>query len=576
MKLKTGILSGEDEALFGAKHILTEYGIPFDVITDLKDYPLIIVPSSSYLDGVDNKEIINYLNTGGNLIICGNAKNIFNLLDLKIEGVVNGAKLRLSEGHSITSGIENHEIRIFGDVSLINSKDSFANLICNGFEYSGVIARKNIIFFPFELCKSIIWWETESYAEVKKTSHTKHLVKIYTSLPDPIRYTIRGFVRRVRKKIAEREKYTSWPIDYNADVLKKLLVNSISFIFMNSVGVLPMLNRWPNDHKAAVVITHDIDTDKCLKNLPEMLKIEKKYGIRSTSNFIAKSKKYKLDAELLKNLISEGFEVASHGLYHEGIGDKISTEDRRKRIEKSKEIIENLTDHEIVGYRAPHLLRTEDFWKILEDLGFKYDMSFPDIDHLTMSRFGMGVSSNVPYNPVIKNGDSYNELNLLELPLTAPQDTNLFVELKMPEKESFEIWKKKVEYVMSFGGLSMFVFHPTYFDKSNIMLYDNLLEYFIKKEGLWITTANTIADWWNKRKNIEIDAIIDNGGIDIKVYNKNSSSIHDLSLSLITKDKLIDKKIPIIKSESGVEFSVKLQGVSHEASHLSIYCIKNK
>ena len=59
LKLKIGILTGKDEALFGAKHILMEYGIPFDIITGMKNgYPLIIVPSSSYLDGADNKKII--------------------------------------------------------------------------------------------------------------------------------------------------------------------------------------------------------------------------------------------------------------------------------------------------------------------------------------------------------------------------------------------------------------------------------------------------------------------------------------------------------------------------------------
>ena len=517
-RAKIGILIKEfDEAFFGAKHIMLELGTPFDTITSedqLCEYSLILVPSVSYLNGKQDV-LSDYLKNGGKIIACGGVKdcNTLNILGFKIKKVLQNEEvtLELNNSHPILSNIYLDEITISGDILLVEPSElqnSIGNLIFDDNKYLGIITdpERRFIFFPFELCKLIIQWETETYALPSDITFSMKLMqKLYYNLPPAIQYLIWKTARIIRlRKRKEIKKFTNWPIDHNSDTLRKLLKNSILFEQENHES-LNLTPKWPKGFRAALVITHDVDSKRGYKEgLPKIVEIERKYNVRSTWNFIARSREYELNTELLQEMISDGFEIASHGLYHDGLLDTLSIVERKDRLLKSKEIIESfIQNYKIEGFRSPRLIRTNDLWKLLQEVGYTYDMSFPDVDHTTNSRFGMGVSANIPYNPVIKNADLYKELDIVELPLTVPQDTELFVDRKMPAEKALKIWKQKGDHVISLGGLIVFLFHPYYFvDKSHINMYENFLEYFTSKENLWITTARDAVEFWNHRKNI--------------------------------------------------------------------------
>ena len=539
----------EDVSVLGAKRILTEYKIPFDIINEIEiakkviNYPLLLFPSQNYLNfHID--DLNNFFKNGGNAIFCGllNFKDA-NILNIKIKDRISDAelKLKLEDSHPVVSNIEKREIVLIGEVTLIDDckeYDIVGKISYNNQEYPGIIIskQKNIMCIPFDISRQVILWENEQYAKVPKRRFLDDfMIKIYDALPYKLNQALKRYARKIRRQISKnRTIYTRCPVEYNSDTLRTMLINSIRYQSLKSIGFLPTLSKWPYDYKSAMVITHDIDTYNGYKRgLPILLEIEKKNNIKTTWNFVAQSSEYNIENELLSELISNGYEIASHGLYHDQRYDKISCEEREERMIRSKRIIENkVSNYEIKGFRSPGLARTDDLCFLLDKARYNYDMSFPDNDHYTLSRFGMGVSSHVPYNPIIKIDNGYKELKLLELPLAALQEVNLFIDHKMNEEEAFNSWIKKGEPIIEDEGLVVFLFHPSFFiAKSRVEMYENLVKYFANKKQLWITTASNVVEWWNKRRLVGI--LSESQGKDeweIEICNKGINPIEGLKL----------------------------------------------
>ena len=102
--------------------------------------------------------------------------------------------------------------------------------------------------------------------------------------------------------------------------------------------------------------------------------------------------------DLVKEIDKDGHEIASHGFAHEliyNMTEKTFSED----IQKSKNILEGITQKKIIGYRAPSFSITKDsLWAldILKEQGFKYDSSiFPIQFH---DRYGFNGCSQEPFH----------------------------------------------------------------------------------------------------------------------------------------------------------------------------------
>jgi len=81
--------------------------------------------------------------------------------------------------------------------------------------------------------------------------------------------------------------------------------------------------------------------------------------------------------DLVKSLVAQGHEIASHGYGHELVTTQ-SPELFRQDVRKSKNILEDLIGNAVVGYRAPSFSITSDnSWalSILVEEGYQYDSS---------------------------------------------------------------------------------------------------------------------------------------------------------------------------------------------------------
>jgi polysaccharide deacetylase family protein (PEP-CTERM system associated) len=86
---------------------------------------------------------------------------------------------------------------------------------------------------------------------------------------------------------------------------------------------------------------------------------------------------------VIKRIVDEGHELASHGLEHRR-ATMMTVEEFREDVRLSKDILENIGGVKVKGYRAPSFsINESNIWAydILKELGFTYSSSTYPINH---------------------------------------------------------------------------------------------------------------------------------------------------------------------------------------------------
>ena len=87
--------------------------------------------------------------------------------------------------------------------------------------------------------------------------------------------------------------------------------------------------------------------------------------------------------ELIKAIVNQGHELASHGYSHQR-ATMMNAEQFRQDVNRSKKILEDAVGQAIIGYRAPSFSIDESntwVYNILIELGFEYSSSTYPITH---------------------------------------------------------------------------------------------------------------------------------------------------------------------------------------------------
>lgn len=84
---------------------------------------------------------------------------------------------------------------------------------------------------------------------------------------------------------------------------------------------------------------------------------------------------------LVREILSRGHEVASHG-YHHQVTHELSRKDLRDDLYRSKAVLEDLTGEPVKGYRAPKFSLNQTVLEELGELGYRYDSSWNGISSL--------------------------------------------------------------------------------------------------------------------------------------------------------------------------------------------------
>ncbi|MCP4267531.1 MAG: DUF3473 domain-containing protein [Candidatus Brocadiaceae bacterium] len=147
------------------------------------------------------------------------------------------------------------------------------------------------------------------------------------------------------------------------------------------------------------------------KNTRSLLEIFEKYKIKAT--FFILGWNAERVPELVREIHSQGHEIASHGYNHDLCTD-MTTEDIREDLQKSKDILEDITGSPVYGYRAPSFSITENTISLLKEIGYTYDSSYNNFS-LNHRHGTFDLSQYVKKSFAYKDSDGFWELPVSNL-----------------------------------------------------------------------------------------------------------------------------------------------------------------
>lgn len=285
-------------------------------------------------------------------------------------------------------------------------------------------------------------------------------------IPRYIQVKLRQYiVQKKRKKLKDK-----WPINGKENILPD------------------NWNGWPDNAKFALVITHDVDTQKGFDQTKQLMNFEISNGIKSSYNFVPE--RYTINKSIFKELINHNFEIGVHGLNHDG---KLF---KSKKIfnERALKINKYIKEWNAIGFRAPAMHHNLEW---IHKLDIEYDSSTFDND--PFEPMSDGVNTIIPFK--VQNIEDDTEY--IELPYTIPQDFTVFILL---QEKNIQIWKRKVDWIADNGGMALVNLHPDYMNFENrkngleeysIQMYLDFINYIKTKykNQYWNALPKEIAEF---------------------------------------------------------------------------------
>jgi len=249
---------------------------------------------------------------------------------------------------------------------------------------------------------------------------------------------------------------------------------------------------WPGGKKFALILTHDVDTQRGQQRCRLLMQMEKKLGFRSLFNFVPE--RYAVSPDLRSELEQKGFEVGVHGLNHDG---KLF---RSKEIfeHRSRKINQYLEQWNAVGFRAPAMHHNLEW---MTALNIEYDLSTFDTDPFEPQ--SDGVKTIYPFQA----GGKQPGYGYIEMPYTLPQDFTLFVLMK---ERDINVWIKKANWIADAGGMILINTHPDYMnfgdqkdavDEYPVKYYEDFLKFIMDnyEKQHWNVLPKEMAQFWKSK-----------------------------------------------------------------------------
>jgi peptidoglycan/xylan/chitin deacetylase (PgdA/CDA1 family) len=339
---------------------------------------------------------------------------------------------------------------------------------CVDFE---IARRRGEIRLPFDPDEALLNLRREAYVrEGMRAAARRAYYRVRPLLPRPVQLA----ARRSFTRLQARATFPTWPVETAGDDLTRLVVGLAEEA---AGGPLPTVPTWPQGHRWALVLTHDVETAAGLTAIEPLRRLEERYGFRSSWNLVPE--RYRTPDELAWELRAAGHELGVHGLRHDG-RDLASRRLLERRLPGMRDAAARWG---AVGFRAP---ATQRRWELMPLLGFDYDSSYPDTDPYEPQAGGCCTS--VPFF----NGD------LVELPITVPQDHTVF-EILGHEDES--LWIEKIEYLRAHGRMALMLTHPDYLPAGGpaFRAYERVLARYAGDATAWKALPRDVAAWWRRR-----------------------------------------------------------------------------
>jgi hypothetical protein len=332
------------------------------------------------------------------------------------------------------------------------------------------------VFLPFDPGEVMRLFWSEGYRDVGRSASAafcraaalRGYYLARPALPRSVQLTLRRLFARVQAASA----FPGWPVE---DSLHDFYGWLFAVIADLADGPVPFLGVWPAGRAWALVLTHDVETAAGCRDMNLLRAPERARGYRSSWNFVGA--RYQVDDEMVRSLQDDGCEIGVHGLWHDG-------RDLAGRFmdERLPAMWEHARRWNAVGFRSPATHRD---WELMPRLGFDYDSSYTDTD---------------PYEPQPGGCCTYLpyfDRDMVELPITMPQDHTLFTILQHADAD---LWLRKAGHIRDRGGMVLILTHPDYaHDQRLADGYRALLDTFADDGTAWRALPREVAAWWRSR-----------------------------------------------------------------------------
>jgi peptidoglycan/xylan/chitin deacetylase (PgdA/CDA1 family) len=314
----------------------------------------------------------------------------------------------------------------------------------------------------------------------QRPGRSSRLLPAYYALKPLIPRSAQLALRRAYAPRQAARKFPRWPIE-------PLLVERQHEEFRRRLASsgqarVPFVNFWPHGARFAYVVTHDVEGPAGIENLDSVREVERRHGIVSSWNFVAEE--YPIPAGTFERVRAQGCEVGLHGITHDGYLFR----SRRHFDEQLPKVHRYRREWDVEGFRSPATHRNADW---MDELGCRYDSSFPDTD---------------PFEPQPGGCCSIFPFRLgatVELPITLVQDHTMWEILREP---GIEPWMRKGRWIAEHHGLVNVIVHPDYVRSADrLELYSRFLGWLGALTGGWHALPREVAAWWRAREQMSVD-----------------------------------------------------------------------
>jgi hypothetical protein len=334
------------------------------------------------------------------------------------------------------------------------------------------------IFLPFDPDEVRLNYLSERYRfasrDPGKRDWHRLTVQSYYRVRPLLPRSVQIWLRRRYAPFQAHARFPRWPAETGLHDFMDFILGLAQSLAGEPV---PTIAPWPNGSSWALVLTHDVESASGFAAMDRVMDLERSLGLRSSWNLVPR-RDYEVAIERVDALVSDGFEVGVHGLYHDG-RDLESMATLRERLPGMREAA---TRWRAVGFRSPATQRN---WDLMPVLGFDYDGSFPDSDPFEPQGGGC-----CTWQPFFIH-------DTVELPLTMTQDHTLFVILRRSDEQ---LWVEKAEFLRRRAGLVLLDTHPDYLiDETVFRAYQRLLERYANDNDAWKALPAEVSNWWRRR-----------------------------------------------------------------------------
>jgi peptidoglycan/xylan/chitin deacetylase (PgdA/CDA1 family) len=324
------------------------------------------------------------------------------------------------------------------------------------------------------------WYEHLVYERWRENAHTGGLPPAALSFFYRAKRLIpRSAQLYLRRRLIKRQgspTFPAWPYEVAGHELIRIAVADT--LLDRGVNAVRFPWFWPEGARAAVILTHDVESADGLANAATIAEWEEHHGFRSSFNIV--SDWYPVDMDQVHRLEGRGHEIGSHAIHHDRslFASRDAFERQLPMLARAAETLG------AVGFRSPATHRVVDW---LAELPFAYDCTMAHSD---------------PYEPMPGGTATlwpFFHGDVVELPLTVPQDHTLF---NLLGHRDSSLWRSQLDQIVSCGGLVQILTHPDpeYLGRPSIArAYLELLRTIAERDDVWVPLPREVAAWWRRR-----------------------------------------------------------------------------